>query len=168
MLARLEKIEGVLDAWTDKSGSRIVIAHTPAADPGDLIAIVSSELAPRSRAKLIVGKEADDAFAAAQRGDGWYRSKETRALSREEAETLASRGAKKAAKRAELDAAETERLEKLVREALDSVFSSEEKKDRFDGQRLEGRIREVLRASVAKMDLPEERARKLIEALTDD
>jgi len=168
VLARLEKIEGVLDAWTDKSGSRIVIAHAPGADPGDLIAIVSSELAPRSRAKLIEGKEADDAFRQAQRGEGWYRSKETRALSREEAETLAARAAKKAAKRADLDAAETERLEKLVRDALDGVFSSEEKKARFDGNRLEERIRKVLERAAGEMKLAPDRAEKLRAALTED
>jgi hypothetical protein len=168
VLARLEKIDGVLDAWTDKTGSRIVIAHVASADVGDLIALVSSELAPRSRARLVEGKDAEEAIRGAQKGDGWYRSKETRALSREEAGILASRAAKRAAKRADLDADETARLEGLVKEALDGVFSSEEKKARFDGNRLEERIKKVLEWAADEMKLPGDRTEKLKAALTEE
>ncbi len=82
MLARIEKLDGVLDAWTDKSGTKIVVSLAAKTATAEAIAVVSSALAPSYGVKEIAGAEAAAAIRACQSGaPGWFRAKETIALS---------------------------------------------------------------------------------------
>jgi hypothetical protein len=166
VLARIEKLEGVLDAWTDRSGTRIVVSIRAQTAIDQTVAAVSSALAPRYRAEEVSGREAEDAVRACHAGSpDWFRASEVGALSREEARVLALRWARTAAESAGLDAGRLDTFERLVREALTRAFPESEGRDEPDLGAFRERSRRELEGVVRALDLPRDQAARLREAL---
>lgn len=166
MLARIEKLDGVLDAWTDRAGARIVVSFTAEASVDQTVAVVSSALAPRYGVAAVTGPEAADAVRACQSGaPGWYRATEVGKLSREEARVIAARCARTAAEAAGLEAERSETFERLVREGLTRAFQEAEGRDDPDLRALNERCRREVEGAVAALDLPPAQAARLREAL---
>lgn len=165
MLARIEGIEGVLDAWTDKAGAKIVVSFKEEVSSSKVVALISSELAPRTVTE-IAGSEASEAIRACNSGaPGWFRAKETIALSQEEAGILAGRVARKAAEDAGLEPDQRDAFEKLTSEALVRVFKEQHHRDSFNAGALNARIKAELAKVVDGLDLAPEPRRRLVEAL---
>lgn len=166
MLARIEKLDGVLDAWTNRSGARIVVSFRAETALDQTVAVVSSALAPRYRVVEVTGAEAVEAVRECQAGSpGWFRAAEVGALSREEARVLALRCARTAGEAAGLDAQRLDAFERLVREGLTRAFEDAEGRDDPDLRALNERCRREIEAAVAALDVPPAQAARLREAL---
>jgi hypothetical protein len=164
-MARIERLPGVLAAWTDRMGGTVVVA-TLGGDTSDAERIVRRELAGRSTVTRLDAAAASSAIRECTRGErGWYRAREVIALSREEARVLAARGAARAAEAAGLDARETARLETLVRETCERVFEESARRERFDGRALDRELVARVSEFVSGLDLPPEKRARLREIL---
>ncbi|MBI3725036.1 hypothetical protein HY251_13935 [bacterium] len=152
---------------TDKPGATIVVLF----EGEGTAALVSSTLAREVAFSELTGEKAEAAISACRAGSpGWYRPAETIALSREEASVLSRRRAGAAAKAAGLDAATTERLTALCREACVRVFEREDPASAAsDAASLERAIRvrwpEEVDGILRELALPEDQALKVRKVL---
>lgn len=161
MLARIEKLDGVRAAWTDREGATIVVAFAAERSPADAVALVSAALAPRVVTELS-GSEAAAAGAACRAGaPGWYRAPETIVLSQEEARVIAGRVARAAAERAGLAAAERDAFEAGGRAALLQVFAVQHRRAAFDARALNAEIKAALAQVAEGLALAPERRQRL-------
>lgn len=156
----------MLAAWTNRSGSRIVVSVVATTAAEQTVAMVSSALAPRYRAEELVGAEAKDAVRGCQSGSpGWLSAATVFQLSREEAQVLALQWARKAAESAGLETERADRFERLVREGLARAFEEAGRAQEFDEQALRDHCCREVATAIEALGLPEEQESRLREAL---
>lgn len=126
MLARLDRIPGVVESRVDRSGRRFLLTLDPGADEGDVAREARSELGGDVD---VLDREAEDALLASRRrGDTWVTSDETIRLSREEAGILAARFGEESAREIGLSVGKTRDLVEVLEKEVAAAF------ERFHGR----------------------------------
>ena len=120
MLARLDKVPGVVESRADWEGELVLIRLSPGASLDDVLAGAKSQLG--SRTQRLDPESERRSLASFRRGDRWLNSKETLDMSRHEAQVLGKKFADHAGARARLTASQRQRLESLLTEEINAKF----------------------------------------------
>lgn len=163
VLARIDKIPGVLESRVDWTGRYLLLTLDPT---------VNRELLPKE-VSSVVGTEtrspSPETEARLMAGGPWLRSGETLQLSQAEADGLAKLTSSKVAAQVPLSEDQTRRLQTILREELRAAFERVHQDAGFSKERFLQERRIVINRVGERLQpfLPEDLRARIVQGLTD-